>query len=102
MTTNSSEEALHQQLNSETGKITWPELQRHFARGVVVKVGPELDLVAVAAKFVRDDKSAIETWLKNGSVARCSDEDARSWAQHNATFWAVVTAPWVLVQEIRQ
>ena len=54
-----SDEALKQQLNMETGRIAWPELQRHFARGVVIKVEPGLDLVEVAIKFVKDDKTAI-------------------------------------------
>jgi hypothetical protein len=100
MTSVQSDEALRQQLNLETGKITWQELQRHFARGVVVKVGPNLDLVSVAVMFVKDDKAAIEACIKDGSLARAIDEDAKSWAAANTVFWAVVTAPWVLVQEL--
>jgi hypothetical protein len=102
MTNDQTDETLRQQLNLETGKISWQELQRHYARGVVIKVGANLDLVTVAVKFVNDDKASIKTWLDNGSVARCSDEDAMAWAQSNAMFWAVVTAPWVLIQELRQ
>lgn len=98
-TMDQSDDSLRQQLNLETGKITWPELQRHFARGVVIKISANLDLVTVAVKFVKDDKLAIETWLQEGSVARCSDQDAQIWSKSNATFWAIVTAPWVLVQE---
>jgi len=100
MTANQSDELLRQQLNSETGKITWQELQRHFARGVVIKVAANLDLVTVAEKFVNDDKPAIEVWLNDGSVARCSDQDAKTWSESNTMFWAIVTAPWVLVQEL--
>ena len=96
---NSSDEALREKLNLETGKITWPELQRHFARGVVLKLEPDLDLVDVAVKFVKDDKTAIEAWLNDGSLAHASDEDAKTWAQTTTVFWAVVVAPWVLVQE---
>jgi hypothetical protein len=32
-------------LNVQTGKIAWRELARHFARGVVICVGPGQDLV---------------------------------------------------------
>jgi hypothetical protein len=99
MTSHSTDEDLRQQLNLQTGKISWQELQRHFARGAVVKVAPNVDLVTVAVSFVKDDRAAIEAWLKDGSVVRSSDQDATSWAASNATFWAVVTAPWVLVQE---
>lgn len=94
-----SDEALNQQLNLETGRITWPELQRHFARGAVIKVARDLDLVDVAVKFVKDDKTALETWLSNGSIARACDDDAKIWSETTATFWAIVVAPWVLIQE---
>lgn len=93
---------LQQQLNLETGRITWPELQRHFARGVVIKINPGLDLVEVAAKFIRDEKATIETWLNEGSICRASDEDAKYWTENQSNFWAVVAAPWVLVQELKE
>jgi hypothetical protein len=96
---NSSDEALKQQLNMETGRIAWQELQRHYARGVLIKVASDLDLVDVAIKFVKDDKSTIETWLSNGSIARANDDDAKTWTQATAVFWAIVVAPWVLIQE---
>jgi hypothetical protein len=95
-----SENELTQQLNLETGKISWLELQRHFARGVVIKLAPELDLVEVAAKLVTDDKQAINSWMNKGLIGRATDEDAIRWTNSNPLFWAVVTAPWVLVQEI--
>jgi len=93
---------LRAQLNAETGRIAWPELQRPFARGVLVRVDPGLDLVAVAAAFARDDRAALAAWLDDGSVARASDAEARDWQTRQPGFWAVVTAPWVLVQEIRE
>jgi len=86
-------------LNAETGRIRWHELERHFARGAVVRVAPNLDLVAVAAAFVRDDRRRVEVWLTSGEVRRASGEDAASWHQRDPELWAVVAAPWVLVQE---
>jgi len=93
-------EELLQKLNLETGRLHWSELQRHFARGVVVVVDPELDLVETAACFVEDNKSKIENWIKLGQITRAHDEHARRWADHESEFWAVVVTPWVLVQEI--
>ena len=87
-------------LNSQTGKLEWPELQRHFARGVVIRVAPDLDLVETAAQMVEDDKEAIEALTQSGKIARASDEDARNWEANNPLFWSVVVAPWVLVQEV--
>lgn len=91
---------LRAELNAETGKLAWKELARHFARGAVIRVAPELDLVDVAACVVRDDTARVEAWLAAGLVARASLEDAAGWEERQTTFWAVVTAPWVLVQEI--
>ncbi len=95
------DDLLRAKLNSETAKISWKELERHFARGVVIRVAGELDLIEVAFHMARDDRTAVERWLTEGSVARASEADARGWAERTPSFWAVVAAPWVLVQEIR-
>ncbi|SCZ64253.1 DUF2288 domain-containing protein [Thiohalomonas denitrificans] len=87
-------------LNAETARIGWAELERHFARGVMIRVDADLDLVEVAARMVRDDKVVLEEWLASGRVAHPSGAEAAGWYERSAEFWAVVTAPWVLVQEI--
>ena len=61
-----------------------------------------MDLVDVALSIARDDKVAIETWLAAGRVARADSDDALDWHGRDACFWAVVTAPWVLVQEVAE
>lgn len=94
-----TDEELRTRFNAETGKITWPELERHFARGVLVTVADDLDLVEVAMCMVRDDKDSLEGWMKTGRVGRTTAEDASDWAEREPVFWAVVAAPWVLVQE---
>ena len=94
-----SMDELRRRLNAETGRIAWPELARHFARGVVIRVDPGLDLVEVAAAMVRDDRTAVAGWAEAGAVARASDREAMAWSEAGAEFWAVVAAPWVLVQE---
>ena len=92
--------ALRRDLNGETGRIAWADLQRHFARGVVIKVADDLDLVEVAARFAADDVAAVDGWLRERKVTRAGTDDAMAWQTRQAVFWAVVTAPWVLVQEI--
>lgn len=94
----SLDQDLRAQLNLETGRIQWRELAPHFARGVVVRVAPELDLVEVALRFAQDDRPQVERWLASGDLARASDDDARAWSAADTSFWAVVAAPWVLVQ----
>ena len=89
-------------LNAQTGRIGWEELQRHFARGVVIRVAEDMDLVQVAARVAADDVDQVRRWLADGSVRRAVTEDARAWHSRKAGFWAVVSAPWVLVQEARE
>lgn len=96
------DEELKARLNSETGKLGWPELQRHFARGVVVIAAPGMDLVEVATRMSMDDGEAIGQWLTAEKIRRASEEDARHWVESDTGFWAVVVAPWVVVQEITQ
>ena len=94
-----SEVSLHDLLNAQTGNIGWPELSRHFARGAVVVVGPGQDLIAVARCLVEDRERQIAKWFETGQIRRAQDNDARRWQTADSEFWAVVVAPWVLVQE---
>ena len=95
-----SEVTGEQDLNQQTAKIEWQELIKHFARGVVIRVNTDLDLIDVAHKMANDNVPALQTWLDSGSVRRASDDDARDWTKRQPLFWCVVAAPWVLVQEI--
>ncbi len=90
---------LRTRLNGETARIRWPELERHFARGVVVAVAPELDLIDVAVAMANDDTATVAPWLASGQVAHPSAEQAQQWVARQPLFWAVVVAPWVLIQE---
>ncbi len=96
----SDTDELRIRLNAETGKLAWQELERFFARGVVIVAAPELDLVEVAARMVEDDSAAIQRWIGEGRLARADEHHARAWSVRAPTFWAVVAAPWVLVQEV--
>ena len=91
---------LRHKLNFETGRLSWPELQRHFARGVVIVVANGLDLLEVAVKLSEDDKAQFESWVSSNQIWRANDQDALQWQETNPHFWSVVVAPWVLVQLI--
>lgn len=86
-------------LNQETSQIAWSELQRYFARGVVLHVDDSLDLIDVGYQVSVDNKYAVEGWVEQGSVGAVSDEQAQVWFEANRELWAVVVRPWVLVQE---
>ncbi|MEP3562957.1 MAG: DUF2288 domain-containing protein [Marinobacter sp.] len=95
----SSPDELKAKLNLETSRIHWHELQTYYARGHVVRVEPDLDLLEVAAQLTADNKTQFEQWLASGSVGDVSPDLARAWYEKNSELWAVVVAPWVLVQD---
>lgn len=95
-----NDDELFKQLNGETAKLSWKELEPHFARGVVIRVNSELDLVQIAISFIRDDSLKVEELMKSEEISTATDSDAIRWTEQQPTFWAVVVAPWVLIQEI--
>lgn len=91
---------LRTRLNLETARITWQELQRYFAAGKVICVDPALDLIEVAACLAEDNAAQLKSWLTQTQVGQLSDTQARAWAEQPPNnLWAVVVAPWVLVQQ---
>jgi hypothetical protein len=95
------DQELHDKINSETARIPWAELERHFSMGNVVYVSEDLDLVEVALRVAHDDKSSIARWMSEGKLARVSDLQAQTWQEADARLWASVVSPFVLVQPER-
>ncbi len=93
---------LEQRINLETARISWTELQRQFAQGVLIVAEGSLDLVQTAADFIDDRSDKIQRLMGQGRIRKAEMEDARRWELQDAELWAVVAAPWVLVQEIEQ
>jgi hypothetical protein len=93
---------LRAEILSETSKIAWSELQRFFAAGKAIFVSNDLDLVEVALQISNDNSAIVRQWMAAGKVAPVSDNQARYWFDCDATVWAVVIKPWVLVQDMRE
>lgn len=93
------QQELRSKLNLETSRIGWRELQTYYARGQVVRVAAALDLLEVAEQLHADNKARFERWLAQGQVGDVSPDLARAWYERKAELWAVVIAPWVLVQD---
>lgn len=91
---------LRARLNTETAQIAWKELLRFFAAGTVIAVSEELDLVEVAIQISNDNKAMIEQWMLEKRVDKVSDEQAKDWLKTDASLWAVVVRPWILVQQV--
>jgi len=99
MSSPESPDEIKARLNLETSRIHWHELQTYYARGQVVRVAPDLDLLDVASELAADNKARFEQWLSGGQVGDVAPDLARAWYDRNAELWAVVIAPWVLVQD---
>lgn len=92
------EARLRQEYHSQTARIGWHELQTHYAHGSVVSVASDLDLVEVAVQLGLDNTDRFREWIEAGKVSAVTDQQALAWYEANQEFWAVVAAPWVLVQ----
>lgn len=93
------EDELKAKLVMETARMPWTELQRFYARGQVVRVAPELDLIETAVAVAEDDKARVQQWLERGLFGEVSPDQAQTWYDDGASLWSLVVAPWVLVQE---
>ncbi|SFC32863.1 hypothetical protein SAMN05660443_2291 [Marinospirillum celere] len=92
-------ELLRQKLALETASIGWRELEPHYARGVVVQVTESLDLVEVGFELIQDNKSQVQKWMSSSELGPVNPEEADRWHHSEASVWALVVAPWVLVQK---
>jgi hypothetical protein len=99
MSSSESVNEIKARLNLETSRIHWHDLQTYYARGHVVRVAADTDLLNVACELAADNKAQFEHWLASGRVGDVTPDLARAWHQNNAELWAVVIAPWVLVQD---
>lgn len=97
--TDAAHTPLYLKLLAETAKIGWSELERFFARGVLLRVARDLDLVTVAAAIAEDDKAQVAQWVSSGLVERMQSDTAADFAARDPELWAVVVSPWVCVQE---
>lgn len=90
---------LYAKLLGETAPISWPELQPFFARGALLCVASDSDLIEAAQAVAQDDRETVAEWLAKGHMGKVEAEQAQDWLDRDPELWAVVVAPWVLVQE---
>ncbi|MEZ2353299.1 DUF2288 domain-containing protein [Caballeronia sp. RCC_10] len=90
---------LYVKLLAETAQISWSELERFFAKGVLIWVKGDLDLVSVAEAVASDDTKQVTQWLSAGLIERVQADTAADLAARDPELWAVVVSPWVCVQE---
>ena len=75
---------------------------RFFASGHAIFVDQSLDLVDVASTCRKDDAETLKNWMDRAVIHPVNDEQAKSWLEDDVIVWAVVVAPWVLVQTVAE
>jgi hypothetical protein len=98
MDDNSRESLLREEFIQQTARIHWHDLQTYYAHGSVVRVAPSLDLLDVAVQLGKDNVEQFQQWIADAEISPVSEEEAVVWYESNQLLWAVVAAPWVLVQ----
>ena len=93
------EETLRREYFSQTALIPWRDLQLHYARGAVVNIAADMELVEVAVQLGMDNTARFQQWIDAGNVGAVTEEQALAWHESDRELWAVVAAPWVLVQD---
>jgi hypothetical protein len=93
------ESLLRSEYHGQTARIQWHDLQTWYARGSVIRVDSEINLVEVAVQLGLDNTAQFEQWISEGCVAPVDDEQALAWHENDQELWAVVAPPWVLVQQ---
>lgn len=91
---------LFAKLNFETAIIPWQELQRFFAQGKVLMVNSGKDLVTIARDIAADQTDELNRLINDSIISPVTDEQAKAMIEHDLQVWAVVIAPWVLIQPI--
>jgi hypothetical protein len=102
MTANNPKEIIRAKVNLETAQMAWRDMQRYFASGAALFVSTDLDLVETAFQMSEDNAALIGQWMAAGQFGKVTDEQARIWLEADASLWAVVVSPWVLVQPVTQ
>ncbi|VUD69006.1 hypothetical protein TDB9533_04369 [Thalassocella blandensis] len=102
MNTPNNTDELKAKLLGETAKIHWKELLRFFAGGYTIEVQAPADLIEIAGLFVDDEAEQIKALMEQNTIRAVPDETAKRWLDQDAQVWAVVLAPWVLVQDISE
>ena len=93
-------EMLRDKLSLEVHEADWAVVAPPFARGVLVIVGDELELMDAAIGIAQDRALDVADWLNSGVLRRASDEDAHAFSAERTHFRFVIVAPFVLAKVI--
>ncbi|AJO81655.1 DUF2288 domain-containing protein [Pseudomonas sp. MRSN 12121] len=93
---------LYAKLLGETASITWKELEPFFAKGALLWVDADLDLIEAAEAMAENQAGKVSAWLAAEKVSKVSATRTLDLVERDPLLWAVVVSPWILVQERAQ
>lgn len=92
---------VYAKLLGETAIIEWKALERFWAKGDLIWVGPGLDLIEVAQAMAENQSETFARWRDAGTVGPVSAEQALDLQERDPEIWAVVVSPFIVIQEKR-
>jgi hypothetical protein len=90
--------SLQEKLNLETALIPWKDLELFFAKGHLLIVDHECDLIHVASQIGSHQIDAIESLIYKNLIQFATPRWIKKNCSETTLFWAVVIAPYVFVQ----
>lgn len=95
-------ENLRKHFQAQKAPISWLELETFLKQGTVVKIAESLDLIEVAIALVLDDSKQVQQWMNKSLLARVDSQTEKVMKNPQEKINALVTSPWVIVQEIKK
>lgn len=92
------QEITRETINLETARINWKELEVYYAADNVIYVSAELDLTEVALQIIKDNAKSLKNWMTKSKIDVVTDDQAKIFHDTEASVWAVVIKPWILIQ----
>ncbi|MGD8862992.1 MAG: DUF2288 domain-containing protein [Myxococcales bacterium] len=94
-------DALRDKLQSELAQVGWRDLRQHAGRGALFLVGAGLSLLEATLAIARDDKAAVEAWLRDGSLSRPTPQQLADWeSEPDKPFESLIVQPFVIAREV--
>lgn len=88
------------ELQQQCAAIAYQEIQRFFAKGMMVLVADGVDIIDVAWLMQNNEVTTLTQLIAQKKVIRVHDKHAKKWSKKNTQLLAITVVPWLLVQEM--
>jgi hypothetical protein len=88
-------------LRAQVMAAPWVDLRDHHARGALLLLASEEDLIDVGLAIARDDRATVSALLARGALRKTSESEAKAFAERTSTrFQLLIVQPFVLAQQL--